>query len=92
MQGIVQEDSEMSFRRKFEHGAIETFQSVQRVFDPGTREVLRAWIENDVYVWRTNSVLSYPPIWRLGMLAGPRQARGAAFPHSSSPRCKRWRH
>ena len=25
MQGIVQEDPEMSFRRGYEHGAIETF-------------------------------------------------------------------
>ena len=79
MQGIVQEDPEMSFRRGYEHGAIETFQSIQRFLDPRTREVLRAWIEKDVYLWRTNSVLSYPPIWRLGMLAGSRSARGAAF-------------
>ena len=79
MQGIVQEDPEMSFRRGFERGAIATFQSVQRFLDPGTREVLRVWIENDVYVWRSNSVLGYPPIWRLGILAGPRTARGAAF-------------
>jgi hypothetical protein len=79
MQGIVQEDPEMSFRRGYEQGAIETFQSIQRFLDPGTREVLRGWIEKDVYVWRSNSVLSYPPIWRLGMLAGPRSAHGAAF-------------
>ena len=39
MQGIVQEDPEMSFRRGYEHGAIETFQSIQRFLDPGTREV-----------------------------------------------------
>jgi hypothetical protein len=38
MQGIVQEDSEMSFRR-----GIETFHSIERFLDPRTREVLRAW-------------------------------------------------
>ena len=61
MQGIVQEDPEMSFRRGYEQGAIETFH-------------LRAWIEKDVYVWGTNSILSYPPIWQLGLVADSRSA------------------
>jgi hypothetical protein len=79
MQGIVADDPEMSFRRGYEHGAIETFQSVERFLDPVTRQVLRAWIEKDVYTWRTNAMLSYPPVWRLRMLAGPGPTRGAAF-------------
>jgi hypothetical protein len=60
MQGIVQEDPEMSFRRGYEQGAIETFQSIQRFVDPRTREVLRAWIEKDVYVWRTTPYSAIP--------------------------------
>lgn len=79
MQGIEKDDPEMSFRRGYEHGAIETFHAVEKFLDPATREVLRAWIEKDVYVWRVKAMLDYPPIWRLRMLAGPRSAGGAAF-------------
>ena len=46
MQGIVQEDPEMSFRRGYEHGAIETFQSIhdsliqarEKFCEPGSRK------------------------------------------------------
>jgi hypothetical protein len=54
--------------------AIETFHAIERFLDPSTREVLRTWIEEDVYVWRLNAVLSYPPTWRLKMLARPSRA------------------
>jgi hypothetical protein len=77
MQGIDKDDPEMSFRRGYEHGAIETFHAIERFLDPGPREALRAWIEKDVYVWRMKAMLGYPPIWRLRMLAGPRSAGGA---------------
>jgi hypothetical protein len=79
MQGIVAEDPEMSYRRGYEHGAIETFQSVERFLDPATRQALRAWIEKDVYAWRMSAMLSYPPVWRLRMLVGPGSAGGEAF-------------
>jgi hypothetical protein len=36
----------------------------------GNAEILRAWVEGDVYVWRLNSMRGYPPTWRLRMLAG----------------------
>ena len=72
MQGVAPEDPEDSFRRGYEHAAIETFHAIERFLDPSTREVLRTWIEKDVYVWRLNAMLGYPPTWRLKMLAGPR--------------------
>ena len=79
MQGIVAEDSEMSYLRGYEHGAIEIFQSVERFLDPATRQALRAWIEKDVYAWRMSAMLSNPPVWRLRMLAGRGPAPGPAF-------------
>jgi hypothetical protein len=52
MQGVAPEDPEESFRRGYEHAAIETFHAIERFLDPSTREVLRTWIEEDIYVWR----------------------------------------
>ena len=57
MQGIEPDDPEMSFRRGYEHGAIETFHAIERFLDPAAREVLRAWIEKDVYIWRMKAML-----------------------------------
>ena len=79
MQGIEQDDPETSFRRGYEHGAIETFHAIERFLDPATRDLLRAWIEKDIYVWRMEAMLGYPPTWRLRMLAGPRSAAGTPF-------------
>jgi hypothetical protein len=42
---IEKDDVEMSYRRGYEHGAIETFHAVERFLDPAMREVVRAWIE-----------------------------------------------
>jgi len=61
-------DPEMSYRRGYEHGAAETFRAVERFLDPSTREVLRGWIENDVYLWRVKAMLGHPPTWRLKIL------------------------
>jgi hypothetical protein len=72
MQGVVPEDPEESFRRGYEHAAIEVFHAIERFLDPSTREALRIWIEEDVYVWRLNAMLDYPPTWRLKMLAAPK--------------------
>jgi hypothetical protein len=74
MQGIEKEDAEEAFRRGYEHAAIETFHAIEQFLDPSTREVLRTWIEKDVYVWRLNAMLGYPPTWRLKMLARPSRA------------------
>jgi hypothetical protein len=74
MQGVAPEDAEESFRRGYEHAAIEMFHAIERFLDPSTREVLRTWIEKDVYVWRLNAVLGCPPTWRLKMLARPSRA------------------
>jgi hypothetical protein len=70
MQGIHSEGPEEAFRRGYEHAAIETFHAVSRFLEPAAREILRAWVEEDVYVWRLNSLCDYPPTWRLRMLAG----------------------
>jgi hypothetical protein len=78
MQGVAPEDPEESFRRGYERAAIDTFRAIEQFLDPSTREVLRTWIEKDVYVWRLNAMLGYPPTWRLKMLA-PRPSR-AFFP------------
>jgi hypothetical protein len=77
MHGIEPEDSEMAYRRGYQDGAIETFTAVAQFLDPGTREGLRAWI-NDVCAWRTKAMLGSPPMWRLRMLSAAQQARGAS--------------
>jgi hypothetical protein len=74
---LEKDTPEMLFRRGYEHGVIDTFRAIERFLDPATRDVLRAWIEKDVYVWRTKAMLGYPPIWRLKMLAGRRPGSGA---------------
>jgi len=74
---VEKESPEMMFRRGYEHGVIDTFRAIERFLDPATRDVLRAWIEKDVYIWRTKAMLGYPPIWRLRMLAGRKSPRGA---------------
>ena len=78
MRGIEKDDAEMSFRRGYQQGVIEVFYALERSLDPATRDVLQAWIEKDIYVWRIKAMLGYPPVWRLKMLAGPRSA-GAAL-------------
>ena len=78
MQGIEKDDAEMSFRSGYQQGVIEVFYALERSLDPATRDVLQAWIEKDIYVWRIKAMLGYPPVWRLKMLAGPRSA-GAAL-------------
>ena len=74
MQGAEPDEPEMSFRRGYQQGAIELFYAIERFLDPATREVVRAWIEKDVYIWRVKAMLGHPPNWRLNMLAGPRSA------------------
>jgi hypothetical protein len=70
MQGIEWEGPEEAFRRGYEHAAIETFHAVSRFLVPAAREILRTWVEDDVYIWRHTSMRGYPPTWRLRMLAG----------------------
>src|SRR5262249_41437925 len=54
----------------YEHAAIETFHAVSRLLEPAAREILRTWVEDDIYVWRLSSMRGYPPTWRLRVLAG----------------------
>jgi hypothetical protein len=74
MRGAENDEPEMSFQRGYQQGAIELFYAIERFLDPATREVVRAWIEKDVYIWRVKAMLGHPPNWRLNMLSGPRSA------------------
>ena len=72
MRGAEDDQSEMSYRRGYQQGVIDIFYAIERFLDPATREVLKDWIEKDIYVWRTKAMLGYPPLWRLRRLAGQR--------------------
>jgi hypothetical protein len=61
-------DAGMSYRRGYQDGAVETFRGVERFLDHATREVVRAWIEQDVNGWRLKAMLGHPPTWRLTSL------------------------
>jgi hypothetical protein len=74
MWGAENEEPEMLFRHGYQQGAIEVFCAIERFLDPATREVLQAWIEKDVSMWRAKAMLGHPPNWRLNMIAGPRSA------------------
>jgi len=79
MQGAEPDEPEMSFRRGYQQGAIELFYAIERFLDPATREVVRAWIEKEVYIWRVKAMLGRPPHWRLNMLADPKVCAVAAL-------------
>jgi len=86
MLGIEREGPEEAFRRGYEHAAIETFHAVSRLLEPAAREILRTWVEDDIYVWRLSSMRGYPPTWRLRVLAdvgvrGPISDLSAPSPH-----------
>jgi hypothetical protein len=62
-------DPEMSYRRGYQDGAVETFHAVEQFLDPAVREIVSAWIEQDVNGWRLKAMLGYPPTWRLTNLS-----------------------
>jgi hypothetical protein len=64
-------DSEMAYRRGYEHGVIELFYAIKRFLDPRTQEGGRAWIEKDVDAWRTRTMLGYPLEQRGGVAMHP---------------------
>jgi hypothetical protein len=68
------DESEETFRRGYEHGAVETFHAIEHFLDPSIRQVMREWIQKDVYGWRMNSMLGYPPTWRIRMLVPGKSA------------------
>jgi hypothetical protein len=72
MPAIGVDDPEMSYRRGYQDGAVETFRAVERFVDLATREVVRAWIEQDVNGWRHKAMLGCPPTWRLSELNLPK--------------------
>ena len=57
MRGAEDVEPEMSFRRGYQQGVIEVFYALERFLDPATRDVLQAWIEKDIYVWRIKAML-----------------------------------
>ena len=89
MRGTENDEPEMSFRRGYQQGAIEVFDAIEQFLDPSTREVLQAWIEKDVFMWRVKAMLGHPPNWRLNLLAGPRPA-GRPDRFRPKVRCCRW--
>src|SRR5262249_21560473 len=72
MRGAEDNEPKMSFRRGYQQGAIDIFLAIERGLDPATREILQAWIEKDVSMWRVKAMRGHPPNWRLNMIAGPR--------------------
>jgi len=66
------DDLEMSYRRGYQDGAVETFRAIERFLDASTREVVRAWVEQDVNGWRLKAMLGHPPTWRLANLNVPK--------------------
>jgi hypothetical protein len=71
---IEKDDLEMSYRRGYERGAIETFHAVEQCLDAKTRGIVRDWIEKDIHGWRLKAMLAHPPTWRLSSLNIPNQA------------------
>jgi hypothetical protein len=63
-------DPEMSYRRGYQDGALETLRAVERFLDPTTQQVARSWIEQDINGWRLRAMLGQPPTWRLTELQG----------------------
>src|SRR5260370_18871360 len=72
MRGTENDEPEMSFRRGYQQGAIEVFYAIERFLDPATREVLQAWIEKDVFMWRVKAMLRHPPYLRCKIKITPR--------------------
>jgi hypothetical protein len=62
-------DPEMSYRRGYQDGALETLRAVERFLDPATRKLVQAWIEQDINGWRLKAMLGHPPTWRLADLS-----------------------
>jgi hypothetical protein len=67
-------DPQMSYRRGYQDGAVETFHAVERFLDPAVREIVSAWIKQDVNGWRLKAMLGYPPTWRLSNLSVPKSS------------------
>src|SRR5262249_10435978 len=78
MWAVENEEPEMSFRNGYQQGAIEVFCAIERFLDPATREVLQAWIEKDVSMWRAKAMLGHPPNLRVKKITGPKASGGAA--------------
>ena len=51
--------------RGYQDGAFEMLRAIERFLDPLTRDVVRAWIEQDINGWRLKAMLDHPPTWRL---------------------------
>lgn len=78
-------DPEMSYRRGYQQGAWETFRKVQACLPPDVHDIIKLWIEKDLYEWRLANMRgesgrdsnglttgALPPTWRLGNLTHPR--------------------
>jgi hypothetical protein len=63
MPAIGADDPERAYRRSYQHGAMETFQAVERFLDPTKRAVVREWIDADNTSGGTRPCL---PVRRIG--------------------------
>jgi hypothetical protein len=70
-------DPEMSYRRGYQDGALETLRAVDRFLDPAMQQVVRSWIEQDINGWRLKAMLGQPPTWRLAELKALMSAKKA---------------
>jgi hypothetical protein len=61
-------DPEMSYRRGYQDGAPEMLGAVERFLDPATRDIVLAWIEQDINGRRLKAMLVHAPTWRLNEL------------------------
>src|SRR5262249_17497237 len=61
MRAAEDNEPEMSFRRGYQQGVIDIFCAIERCLDPATREVLQAWIEKDVSMWRAKAISDIRP-------------------------------
>jgi len=65
-------DPEMSYRRGYQDGALETLRAVARFLDPAIRKDVQAWIDQDINGWRLKAMLGHPPTWRLADVNSPK--------------------
>jgi hypothetical protein len=61
-------DPEMSYRRGYQDGASDMLHAVEQFLDPATRDVVRAWVDQDINGWRLKAMLGHPPMWRVARL------------------------
>jgi len=81
---VGETEPEKAYRSGYQHGAHQAFRAVENLLSPGDREIVRQWVEEDIYKWRLAGLRresdressgltegAEPPTWRLGNLGRP---------------------